>query len=362
METTDILARRQKAALCSILCLTLGILAGSSAERTFDFSAVRENQPPNGFRSAVTGEGKPGDWRVIADEVPPLLPRLSPQAPVVSTRAVLAQVSQDPTDEHFPLLIFEGDTYADFTFTARFKTVRGTQEQMAGIAFRIQDEANYYVLRASSLGGTFRFYKIVNGQRGQPIGQNIQIPGGIWHEIGVECKGNQIRCFLNGTHAIPTLSDSSFSNGKVGFWTKSDSVSYFADAKVVYTPREPPAQSLVRSMCDKYDRLIGMQVYVTGKEPATTRMVGSKDSKEVGKSGGEAEWDVIKNGTTYYGKERKSVSVVMPLRDQNGEIIAAVRVIMTTFTGQTEKNAIERAAPIVREMQKRITRLQDLVE
>jgi hypothetical protein len=35
---------------------------------------------------------------------------------------------------------------------------------------------------------------------------------------------------------------------------------------------------------------------------------------------------------------------------------------MSTFPGQTEKNAIERAAPIVREIQKRIHSLEDLVE
>src|ERR1019366_9259551 len=69
-----------------------------AAEHKFDFAEVRENQAPPGFRSIVTGEGKPGDWRVIMDEVPPLLQSLSRAAPAVAKQAVLAQLAQDPTD------------------------------------------------------------------------------------------------------------------------------------------------------------------------------------------------------------------------------------------------------------------------
>ena len=65
---------------------------------------MRENQALPGFRSVVTGQGKPGDWRGIMDEVPPLLPPLSLAAPAVAKKAMLAQLAQNPTDEHFPLL------------------------------------------------------------------------------------------------------------------------------------------------------------------------------------------------------------------------------------------------------------------
>ena len=78
--------------------------------------------------------------------------------------------------------------------------------------------------------------------------------------------------------------------------------------------------------------------------------------------GGKVEQDVIGQGTTYYGQEKESVSVVMPLRDRNGDPVAAVRVIMKTFAGQTEQNAVARALPVVREMQGRVGALQTLVQ
>src|SRR5436190_11660338 len=133
--------------ICVLTLLSLPMVA---AERKFDFSEVRTGQTPPGFRSVVTGQGKPGDWKVILDETPSALPPLAPQAPAVARKAVLAQLAQDPTDEHFSLLVFEEEIFGDFTLTTRFKTVRGDKERMAGIAFRIQNETNYYVIRASS--------------------------------------------------------------------------------------------------------------------------------------------------------------------------------------------------------------------
>jgi Domain of Unknown Function (DUF1080). len=330
--------------------LLLAIPLGA-AERRFDFGQTTGGQVPAGFQSVVSGQGKPGDWRVMLEDVAPAIAPLSPQAPSVAKRAVLAQLAQDPADEHFPILIFNDETFGDFTFTTRFKAVSGRVEQMAGIVFRYQNESNYYVLRASSLGNTFRFYKVVNGQRGSIIGPEVRIPANEWHELSVECKGNQIRCLLDGKESIPSLSDSSFINGKVGFWTKSDSVSYFTDARIVYVPREIEAEVIVRDLLKKYPRLDDIRIYTAGAEKGSSRLVASRDQKGVGESGTKAEWDIIQRGVIYYAKEKGIVTVTMPVRDRNGDSLAAVRVVMKSFPGQTEQNAVARATPILKEIQ-----------
>jgi hypothetical protein len=342
--------------------LALCALGAAGAERRFDFSELREGETPPGFRSVLMGEGKPGQWQIVLDSVPSLMPALTPQAPAVAKRPVLAQLARDAADEHFPLLIFEDETFNDFTLTTRFKTVAGTNEQMAGIAFRIQNETNYYVVRASSLGDTFRFYKVLNGVRGNILGPSVHIESNVWHELTVKCKGNQIDLFLDGRQAIPTLTDTSFSSGKIGFWTKSDSVSYFADTRITYTPREPAAQALVLDTLKKNPRLLGLKVFVAGAAPETTRLVASNDPKELGQAGDKAEADVIKRGVSYYLKEKDAASVTLPMRDRNGDPIAAVRVVMATFAGQTEQNAVVRATPIVKQMESQVQTLRDLVE
>ncbi len=72
--------------LAGVLCAVLAQPA-AGAERTFDFSDAPEGGVPPGFRSALTGQGKPGQWKVVLDDVAPLLPPLNPQAPHVTKQA-----------------------------------------------------------------------------------------------------------------------------------------------------------------------------------------------------------------------------------------------------------------------------------
>src|SRR5258706_9502837 len=114
---------------CFIFCLCL-TLAGSvpGAQIKIDFSDSPAGSAPTNFHTALAGTGQPGNWKILMDTVPPLLAPLTDRAPSVTQRAVLAQTSQDATDEHFPLFIYDGETFKDFKVTTRFKIVSGTAE------------------------------------------------------------------------------------------------------------------------------------------------------------------------------------------------------------------------------------------
>jgi hypothetical protein len=334
-----------------------------AAEHAFVFSTASTNPPLADCTSIVAGEGKPGGWKVIMDDVPLLLPPISSNAPATTQKAVVAQTAGDTTDEHFPILVLGDEVYGDFTFTTRFKIVGGQTEQMAGIAFRIQDEKNFYVLRASALGQNVLFYKVVDGHRGELLGPKMEVPKGVWQELSVRCKGNTILCLFNGKPLFPVpFNDDSLNKGKVGFWTKSDSVSYFTDAHISYTPREPFIQQIVRDTMKLYPRLIGLQVFMPRPQAPELRLVAGSDETDIGKSGGKAEADVIKRGVNYYGKEKDKVVVTMPLRDRNGDPVASVRVMMKTFPGQTEENALLRAMPVIKTMEQRVAAVDSLLD
>jgi hypothetical protein len=277
---------------------------------------------------------------------------------------VLAQVSTDATDERFPALIFEDEVFGDFTFTTKFKCVSGQAEQMAGVAFRYQNPQNYYVIRASGLGNNVRFYKFVNGIRSDPIGPAVTIARGEWHELTVECKGNQIRCLFNGREVIPPLTDNSFPAGKLGFWTKSDSVSHFADAKVTYTPRETLATVLVREALTKKSGPANVLIFMPANSGRDLRVVASGDPAQLGRNGEATEANVLARDVVYSGpdKERGLYLVTLPLHDRNGEVVAVVRIELKPIIGQTEKNALERAVPVLKRMQQQVKDARDLAE
>jgi len=340
--------------------LSAGVAFG--AEKVFDFRQDKLNETPRGFRSTLAGTGQPGEWKIVEDEVPSLLAPLSPNAPSRGKRPVLAQLSRDRADERFPILFYEGETFGDFTLTTRFKLVDGIVEQMAGIAFRMQDERNYYYIRASGLGNTFYFYKIVNGQRSAPIGNRLEIRKGVWHDLIIECKGTRIQAWLNGKEVIPALEDKSFNSGHIGFWTKSDAVSYFGDTIVVYKPKETLAQTLVKDAFQKYPRLQGLKIFAPADQNGELRVVASLDPREVGEAAPTEVAKVLLERGYYYGKGDGEVMLTLPLHDSNGDKVAAVRVVMKSFLGQTEKNALARAMPVVKGMESRIQALKDLTQ
>ncbi len=332
------------------------------AEKVFDFAELKSGETPPGFRSAISGQGMPGEWKILADETLSALPPLYPNAPVVSKRLVLAQVARDKTDEHTPLLIYEQESFGDFALTTRFKLVGGEVEQMAGIAFRVQDERNYYYIRASGLGNSFYFFKIVDGLRSPPIGGKASIPSNQWHEMTIECKGTEIRALLNGKEIFPPLSDNTFSAGKIAFWTKSDSISYFAETRIIYTPRETLAQALVRESLAKYPRLQGLYIFAKTKPDAPAQVIGCHDANALGDAATPDVLDSMATGQIYQSKKAGNITVTMPLRDNNGDRIAAVKVVMKAFFGQTEGNAAGRALPIVKAMEGRIQKAKDLLD
>ncbi|MFN7140279.1 MAG: family 16 glycoside hydrolase [Limisphaerales bacterium] len=335
--------------------------AAQAAELRFDFGKYDLGSSPTGFVSVAAASGKPGVWKIVEDEMPSAFAPLSPNATTANKRRVLAQTSQDPTDEHFPLFIYDKEVFGDFTVTTRFKCISGEVAQMAGVVFRYVDEKNFYVLRASAKGNTFRFYKVVNGLRSNPLGPEIPIPAGTWHELTVSCKGNQIRCSLNGKEAIPMLTDNSFTAGKIGFFTKSDSVSFFADTVIDYVPREPVAQKAVKAVMDRYPRLLGLKI-VAFDQSQHLRVVASNDPGEIGQAGTDTDANVIKFDQFYTARGKETVTVYSPVRDRNGEPIGSLVVRMKSFAGQTENNALARVLPISREISARIKQAKDLFE
>src|ERR1051326_2274232 len=108
-------------------------LPSFATERTFKFSDFPVDQPPPGFRNIVAGRGTPGDWKVITDESAVSSESISTNSAATKKSTVLAQLSRSALDDHFPILLFDEETFGDLTLKTRFKVMGGGLEQMAGV-------------------------------------------------------------------------------------------------------------------------------------------------------------------------------------------------------------------------------------
>jgi hypothetical protein len=342
-------------------CLALAVSV-SGAEIKINFNDLPEGATPANFHGALAGGGSPGVWKIVMDEVPSAFSQLTPQAPLANHQGVLAQTSRDATDERFPIFVYDGGTFKDFKLATRFKLVGGVAEQMAGIVFNFQDASNFFVVRASALGHNLRCYPVINGQLKTLIGPTLDIATNVWHDLTVEREGNRLVCSLDGITAI-NLVDIGGTNapGKIGFWTKSDAVSYFSDLTIDYTPLIPAAQALVNCIMEKQPRILGLRIYALDGQ-GQPKIIASSDTKEIGQPGADAEKDCITNGKVYYGKSLGVDAITLPFRDRNGEPMGAVRVRLKSFFGETQENAVTRATLLIKTMQAQITTSDDLMK
>jgi hypothetical protein len=131
----------------------------------------------------------------------------------------------------FPALCLGDKLYADLDMTVRFKPVSGKTDQAAGIVFRVQDRHNYYILRANALEDNVNLYVFAGGKRSQIRGASAKVAAGQWHELRVEAVGDRLKGYLNG-QLLVEATDATFAAGKVGLWTKADSVTCFDDVRV----------------------------------------------------------------------------------------------------------------------------------
>ncbi len=337
--------------ILSWICGFLLAWSVSGKELNINFADLAEGTSPTNFHAELAGEGLPPQWKIISAEVASMIGPLSSHA-TPNHRNVLAQTSMDMSDEHFPMFIYDGEIFRDFRASTRFEIVNGIAEQMAGLVFRFQNISNFYVARISVLGHNVRFYKVVNGVRSDPIGPTLTVPAGTWHDFSVQCEGNKINIFLDDHPVMPTLNDSTFNAGKVGFWTKSDSLTYFADLVLNYTPRIPPAQSIVDSVMQRETRLLGLRIYTINPDNTNaTRVIASNVAGDVGVAGTDSELDAINNGKSYIGREKGVIYVTSPIRDRNGDDVAAMRVKMASFLGETDETATTRSNMIRKQVE-----------
>ncbi|HEX4350313.1 MAG TPA: family 16 glycoside hydrolase [Verrucomicrobiae bacterium] len=347
-----------------LLCVFVLLLARpvSGAQLQFNFGDLAANGSLTNFHAELLGGGGPAAWKILPGKAPSAFAPLSAQAQNNSAGgSVLAQTSEDMTDERFPMYIYDGEKFRNFRFTTEFKIVSGITEQMAGVVFRFQNTSNFYVVRVSALGKNIRFYKVVDGARSDPIGPGCQLAPDSWHQLAVQCEGNQITFWLDGHLVTNPLGDNTFAEGKIGFWTKSDAVSYFANASVNYTPVIPAAQLIVNKVMEQEPRILNLQIYTLNTNN-TTSILASKEPSERGLPGTDAELAAIHDGTTSFGREKDAVLVTLPLHDRNGEYIAAVRLKLKSFFGETQSNAVLRATMILKIMQELCTSADDLLK
>jgi hypothetical protein len=208
-------------ALLATALLAAGAKAEPAKPKTYTFDQDAPGKPPAGWTFARTKNiGKPGKWVVESQQDAP------------SGGKALGQVDKDDTNARYPLAVAADDAPADVRVSVKCKAVSGEVDQACGLVFRYKDENNYYITRSNVLEENVRLYHVKDGKRTQIATWDGTVPGKAWNELAAEAKGETFRVFFNGRKVIEHQDKTFPGGGKVGLWTKADSVTYFDDLTV----------------------------------------------------------------------------------------------------------------------------------
>ena len=192
--------------------MAITMAAAAAIAETVNFDDMKSGAAPAGWTATQTGSGT-AKWAIEKDESALSKPNVLKQSGVAT----------------FPVCFKNDTNLKDGFVEVKFKPVSGKEDQAGGVIWRVQDANNYYISRANALEDNITIYHTINGKRVAFKNINTKVTSGVWHTLRVDFKGNKFTVTFDGNKVIDAT-DQSFTNaGKVGVWTKADSVTLFDD-------------------------------------------------------------------------------------------------------------------------------------
>ncbi|HKY70376.1 MAG TPA: family 16 glycoside hydrolase [Nitrospira sp.] len=195
------------------------ISANESRDWTFDTDMP--GTAPRDFVIGTLFDGRAaGDWKVLQKNDAP------------SPSHVFGQVQGKGAEHAYKVVLVEGTTASDLELEVSLLAVDGKADMGGGLIWRAADDRNYYLTRANPLEQNVRIYRVVKGVRQLLNNFDHVIDVRHWHQLRVTMTGCHIEVFFDKKKVFD-LCDKTFTEGRIGLWTKSDAVTYFDNLRLI---------------------------------------------------------------------------------------------------------------------------------
>lgn len=194
------------------LAAIVALVAAAAGAETVNFDEFKTGSPPPGWTGTKTGKGNPR-WEVVPDAAAPSKPNVLKQS----------------GEATYPLCFKDDTSIKDGFVEVKFKPLSGKEDQAGGVIWRCQDSNNYYVARANALENNLTIYHTIKGRRVAFKNVDTRVAPQVWHTLRVDFLGNKFSVALDGKELLQATDDSLSRPGKVGLWTKADSLTLFDD-------------------------------------------------------------------------------------------------------------------------------------
>jgi hypothetical protein len=135
---------------------------------------------------------------------------------------------------YFPYAVAQGiEDFHDGEIGMRFQVVDGQLDQCAGILFNLKSNGDYLTVRFNGKEDNLVLWTFNKGKRSfvKRGVEDMPLAMKQWHNMKISVKGAKLEGCLNGKLLLEYTLPEPVS-GKVGVWSKTDSVSYYDDFTV----------------------------------------------------------------------------------------------------------------------------------
>jgi hypothetical protein len=139
---------------------------------------------------------------------------------------------------YFPYAVAQGvDDFRNGEISMRFQLLEGALDQCAGILFNLKPNGDYLTVRFNGKEDNLVLWTFNKGIRKfvKKGAEDVPLKMKEWHTMKITVRDTRLEGYLNGKLLLQyTLAEPV--SGKVGVWSKTDSVSYFDDYTVTPGP------------------------------------------------------------------------------------------------------------------------------
>jgi hypothetical protein len=196
----------------TVSLLSSAVLGGLALGDKITFDEARTGAAPAGWTATQTGTGS-AKWTVEKDDSAPSKPHVLEQS----------------GEATFPVCLKNDTRVKDGFVEVKFKPISGKEDQAGGVVWRAADADNYYIARANALEDNVSIYHTIQGRRVEFKSVKERVKSGAWHSLRVDFRGDKFTVLFDGKKVLEANDGTFKGGGKVGVWTKADSVTLFDD-------------------------------------------------------------------------------------------------------------------------------------
>jgi hypothetical protein len=225
----------------TVIASSICLAAGLAAAIKIDVAKEKVGAEPAKFLPVV------GDWIVAKDDGKNVLlvdgtkwKKGQPAGGLADkARAIYGSRHEEFIDNvkafaYFPYAVAQGvDDFQNGEISVRFKPVGGVLDQCSGILFNLKSNGDYLTVRFNVKEDNLVLWTFNKGTRKfvKKGSEDVPLPMKEWATIKIAVQGKQLEGYLNGKKLIDYTLPEPVS-GKVGVWSKTDSISEFDDFTV----------------------------------------------------------------------------------------------------------------------------------